>query len=242
MLYVVRRLVPGSLATCARAGFGPSSPRRQAAHRLRLDEAPVLASVTLLVSAGAVAYAWWLFAPLLFTLFSHVSTAAARDLELLSPAFVGLSQPLSPGVQRCGHLHGGDLVSGDETRAERPIAPLGLVGRGRRRDLRRRIAAPFPVSAAVFQQAVRGRQLERLLLLLSGRTQRRIFCCSVRISVLRDIARSRTTTRFPGWYSRKPVQPLPTRRYEGCKVNDSRDTLSALVGGSRCVASVRSSV
>ena len=88
VLLVVRRLglavSPGMRALDA----GVRRHGANLAHRLRLDEASVLASVTVLLSAAVVAFVGWLFAPLLLALLSYVSTAPAEDLELLSPAFV----------------------------------------------------------------------------------------------------------------------------------------------------------
>ncbi|HKE84199.1 MAG TPA: serine/threonine-protein kinase [Vicinamibacterales bacterium] len=57
-------------------------------HRLRMDEAPVLASYSLLISAAALAAAWWYFTPLILALVSRISTASADDLALLSPRYV----------------------------------------------------------------------------------------------------------------------------------------------------------
>ena len=57
------------------------------AHRLRFDEVSVLASCALLVSASALAAAWWYFSPLIGTLLNYVPMATSNDLALLSPDF-----------------------------------------------------------------------------------------------------------------------------------------------------------
>jgi hypothetical protein len=70
--------------------FEAAARRRSSvvAHRWRLDEVPVLASYALLVSAAALAGAWWYFTPLILALLNYIPNAATKDLALLSPDFI----------------------------------------------------------------------------------------------------------------------------------------------------------
>jgi hypothetical protein len=85
---VVRRLVLAASVSARRLDANVRQRTGAIGHRYRLDEAPVLASFTLLLSSAAVAAVWWYFTPLLFALFQYPSTAEASDLQLLSPYFV----------------------------------------------------------------------------------------------------------------------------------------------------------
>jgi hypothetical protein len=88
-LLVARRLLI-ALSDRIRAFDGAlRKSARTVIHRYHFDEAPVLASCALAVSAASVAAAWWYFRPLLGAVVTDVSTGPASDLALLSPAFVG---------------------------------------------------------------------------------------------------------------------------------------------------------
>lgn len=58
------------------------------AHRLRLDEAPVLAAFALLIAAAVLVVAWVYFMPLILAVLARVSTGSVDDLTLLSRRFV----------------------------------------------------------------------------------------------------------------------------------------------------------
>jgi RIO-like serine/threonine protein kinase len=62
--------------------------RREFLHRLRLDEAPILAAYALLVSASALVLACWYFQPLILALLAWIPSATVDDLALLSRAHV----------------------------------------------------------------------------------------------------------------------------------------------------------
>jgi Serine/threonine protein kinase len=59
------------------------------AHRLRLDEVPVLASCALILSAAVVGGALWYYLPFVMALLK-IPIASSAELHLLSPASVGL--------------------------------------------------------------------------------------------------------------------------------------------------------
>jgi RIO-like serine/threonine protein kinase len=87
-LVVLRRPI---VASSGRARDMDAAFRRKAAaivHRLRLNEAPILASYALLVSTVALAVAWVYFAPLMLAVISRVSTASVDNLTLLSRRYV----------------------------------------------------------------------------------------------------------------------------------------------------------
>ncbi len=87
-LVVARRIL---VASSTRARERDKRARQYCAgvaHRLRLDEVHVLASCALVVSAAAMATAWWYFLPLLTALVTRVSMGDSNVLALLSPAFV----------------------------------------------------------------------------------------------------------------------------------------------------------
>jgi hypothetical protein len=85
LLVVLRRLL---LASSAWLRTVDTSIRRGLMHRLRLDEAPILAAYALLISASALVLAFWYFRPLILALLSRVATASVEDVGLLSPAHV----------------------------------------------------------------------------------------------------------------------------------------------------------
>jgi hypothetical protein len=129
-LSVVRRPI---VASSARARNVDTKIRRKAsmiAHRFRLDEAPILASYALLISATVLAVAWIYFTPLILALLSRVSTASVEDLSLLSRRYVtyhnyyrgvfsavvmiavGLWYPVLKMVRRGQSVHWGIVAGG----------------------------------------------------------------------------------------------------------------------------------
>jgi RIO-like serine/threonine protein kinase len=88
VLRVLRRVLIAMSGTLRALDAATNRRFTSLAHRLRLDEAPVLASCALLMSAATLAVAWWYFTPLIIAVLTRVSTARAEDLALLSPAFV----------------------------------------------------------------------------------------------------------------------------------------------------------
>lgn len=87
-LAVIRRLLLAASAAARRIDKGLRDYCVESAHRLRLDEAWIVASCGLTASSLAVIAAWWYYAPLLTALLTRVSSGSSDDLALLSPAFV----------------------------------------------------------------------------------------------------------------------------------------------------------
>jgi serine/threonine protein kinase len=87
LLIVLRRFLAAVSSTARNLDVELRLRLRALAHQLRLDEAPILASLVLLVSGLACVGAWWYFKPLLVVLLGYVPTASAEDLALLSPDF-----------------------------------------------------------------------------------------------------------------------------------------------------------
>ena len=88
MLQGLRRLIIGISRSAFRLDVALRQRAHDIAHRFRLDEAPVLAGVALLLSFAVLTVACWSFMPLLLALASYVSTASADALQLLSPESV----------------------------------------------------------------------------------------------------------------------------------------------------------
>jgi predicted Ser/Thr protein kinase len=86
MLFVgFRRFVLATSGVARRWDHAIRQRATRAIHRARLDEASVLASVVILISATALAAAWWYFSPLILALLTYLPTASAADFSLLSP-------------------------------------------------------------------------------------------------------------------------------------------------------------
>jgi predicted Ser/Thr protein kinase len=84
---VVRRLLLTTVVSGRRLDAAIRRNLTKVAHRFRLDEVPVLASCTLLLSAGVALSALWYFLPLALTVLA-LPIASEDDLALLSPTAV----------------------------------------------------------------------------------------------------------------------------------------------------------
>ena len=87
-LVVARRILVASSARARKLDKTVRQYLARTAHQLRLDEVLLLASCALVLSASAIAAAWWYFLPLLTALTTYISRGSTDDLALLSPAFV----------------------------------------------------------------------------------------------------------------------------------------------------------
>jgi hypothetical protein len=88
LLYALRRLLVSMFQSVRQYDVALRRRAMQVVHRFRLDEAPVAAGASLLISATALVAAWWYFTPLLLALANYESTASTSDLRLLSPEFL----------------------------------------------------------------------------------------------------------------------------------------------------------
>jgi protein kinase-like protein len=84
---VAVRLACSVSPAAARVGERVGGTARRWAHRLSLDQAPVLGSWVLLLSSGGLVVSWWYFSPLIVALYTKISGAPAGSHALLSPAF-----------------------------------------------------------------------------------------------------------------------------------------------------------
>ena len=90
LLLVVRRMAVAAVSPIRKLDALLRRRFLSLVHQLRLDEANVLASGGLLLSAAVLTAAWWYFSPLLYAMLLPISTATREDLRLLSPAYVTL--------------------------------------------------------------------------------------------------------------------------------------------------------
>ena len=88
LLYALRRLLVSMFQSVRQYDVALRRRAMHVVHRFRLDEAPVAAGASLLISATALVAAWWYFTPLLLAFANYVSTASTSDLRLLSPEFI----------------------------------------------------------------------------------------------------------------------------------------------------------